>query len=394
MTYRENGKVVGKAQRHVKAREYHEAREKVPIAEGSEYHGASMDEYESVVNGKRHLRVCGRELLGEVGQLFAAADTTFSVGERLPGCLWPIAPRYLAGRLSLLASQFEEHKVHSMHVHYVPGVPSTAYGSIAFYFRNDIAVPTIEIGQNELRHAATHRPFVQTPVWKEAHIEIDPEDAVNRYFDEESQEARLEVQGLIQVLCGDSLTCTVAHPRLGNLYIEYDIEFFGEALDYDTDSREMTLVTVSGTSAVGLANDGMSVVFTDGAPSADKPSFSVVDLPTGVSSVDELEGWVFYGTVLGVTGLFSNTPTPSAITWATAESDDEHRFQVGQAFWFGFTYDYTTAKTLMVPFGDLGSVTESWTHTGHTGSQLVWKTANFNAAADMAFWGTWVHLGD
>ncbi len=232
-SYRVDGQVVQTAKRHQNYNSFRKAIE--PIAEGEQYSGAEYHEYEFHRDGFRHMRVSGRELLGEARVApNGITNNALSQGERLLGGMYPVSPHALGSRLALYADLYEEHEFHKMKIIYVPSVPTTVTGSIAFYFRNDVGTPTTTVGRSEIAHAATHPSFISTPVYKSAFIDISPQDINISYFDETTGDFRLEAQGLIQALAASDISsASPSAPVIGNFYIEYDAEFRGAELEYD-----------------------------------------------------------------------------------------------------------------------------------------------------------------
>lgn len=317
------------------ASEHHQAR---GIPNTSTFHGSGIHEHEFSQNGVAHCRVAGRELLGEVGSTGLAAATTFPIGARLPAGMFPVAPSYLGGRLELMAQQYEQHSVHKLNISYEPVVPATTDGAVAMFFTNDIGDVTTYVGEAELNHAATHDSFVQTTVWNRAEIKVNPSDAIKRYFDEDHDEPRLSVQGIVEIIAADSLTLDPAGSAgpvsLGNVYVEYDIEFFASATSNDVDVRVRSTLTLTAGAApvVDPFQPIECLVMSAGVPAVWQLALAFSNYPPGVGPGD-LVGWGFYGVV--TKPLLA--ADASGVNWATDEDLVEH-FAIGQGLWTKFSW--------------------------------------------------------
>jgi hypothetical protein len=154
-------------------------------------------------------------------------------GWTFPHGLIPISPYALGGRLAYLANTFQMHKALRLFIRYVPNVPATTPGSLAFWYHNDDGQTVVPMGVTELQVGATHTAFVQTPVWESASIEVDVNDAINEYYDEESSEFRFSVQGFVKVVASGNLENQddPAQLTFGNLYMDYEFQFEEPSLD-------------------------------------------------------------------------------------------------------------------------------------------------------------------
>jgi hypothetical protein len=322
--------------------------------------GSSVHEYESIKNGDRHLAIAGREWLGPVGLDFASASTiALQVGDRVPGGMLPISPAFLGGRLQLASGEFEQHKVKKLCIKYEPVVPATTEGAIAIYFRNDVGNPTVDVGSNELGHAATHESFIQTTVWNSASLDIAPSNAINKYFDYDAAEARMEVQGLVQVMAASELsfdpTGVSSEGTYGHLYLDYDVDFFTPSLDDSVPLRQRAMITLT-SSATALSGLGDGYALRS-APTASSATFAhtIEGLPTGVAAAADLHGWIFYGT------LVSDWQVSTGINAVFKQADDpsSHEFTGGVGVWVDFADPGNGGTDAMATYyADLASLTE------------------------------------
>jgi len=202
----------------------------VPVAKGGAYRGSAMTIQRSQSGTDRRVRIAGHQFLGEVGFPY----TVTQPGQRSTSGIRSISPDALGGPLLLQSETYEQHRARKLQIKYVPNCSSLAKGSIAMYFRNDVATPVDVVGIEELAHAATHPAFVQTQIWQPAALPIRPDDATIRYFDTDSGDARLQVQGMVTIESAvEQVSSDLSSGSCGNLFLEYDIEFFDEELDYE-----------------------------------------------------------------------------------------------------------------------------------------------------------------
>jgi hypothetical protein len=325
--------------------------------------GSSVHEQESIQKGVRHLSVGGREWLGPVGLDFVNASAiALHIGDRVPGGMLPLSPAFLGGRLQLAAGEFEQHQVRRLSVYYEPVVPATTEGALAIYFRNDIGNTTVDIGSNELGHAATHEAFVQTTVWNSASIDIDPSNALIKYFDYDSSEARMEVQGLVQVMAASDLvfdpTGATGEGTYGHLYLNYDVDFFTPSLDDSVPLRNRAMITIT-SSATAVA--GISEAYplrSRTLASSGSFAHTIEGLPPGVATAEDLAGYMFYGTAVSDWDVSVGIPA----AFKMADDYTGREFVGGIGLWADFSEAVLIAGqpsyTLATWYGDLASLTE------------------------------------
>lgn len=197
--------------------------EDAPVATGTIMHGVPTSEHEYMDDKRgRVVRATGAMLLDTV----STGESNNLKGRRTG--LYLISPAALGGRLALLAKTFEQHKAIRCTIIYSPVVPTTQAGALMFYARNDVTAASTDVGPDELRHAATHPDWMQTPVWKQSSMEIQPSNINVRYFDDENNPAD-SIQSILQIECADDMD---ASKDYGNVFIHYDFEFYAESLDY------------------------------------------------------------------------------------------------------------------------------------------------------------------
>ncbi len=339
ITYWRNGHIIGKAQLlHGNMKPMAGG---VPVAKGSQYRGGVMAERRWSDHEGFHIDVIGHQLLGSVYTKSALA----AQGQRLAGGIFVMSPDALGERLLLLSQQYEQHRVKKLKLVYKPTVPSTEAGAVAFYFRNDPNTPMDITGVDELAHASTHPAFAQTQVWQDVSIDIKPSDATTKYFSTDTGDARFQVQGIVTVESASPLPASTTY---GNLYLEYEICFSGEELDYEvadvsSGSFAGAWLTFDTTTVQG---DGVVLTMQAGGGPGALAEIVAGSAPPNVN-------YLLYGTVTGTAG----TP-PTVFVPGSAEPKT---LATGQGIFIRFGYvagvstDFTNGTIYAVLFYDLGS---------------------------------------
>lgn len=261
-----------------------------PLAKSAHYRGSESQMHEYHDHRGRVVRVVGHQYLDSV---FASGDA-WHQGEHISTIA--ISPDALGGMLLLQAQQYEEHKCEKLRISYRPTCPATATGSIGMYFRNDVATPMLKTGIEEMTQAASHKNYVETQVWEPCGISIDPQEALKTYFDEDSGEMRMEVEGLFTVIAASSVPDLVDEDVFGNLYLEYDFEFFGAQLSYEIEDVITGLLEVTWKNN-DEAQAGLPIELSFAPFDALVPGYYAHiqgDLPG--------PGYILYGSVIEVTG--------------------------------------------------------------------------------------------
>lgn len=125
-------------------------------------------------------------------------------------------------RLAQFSALFERYRVRSWTFWYIPNVPSTVAGSMISYPDYDVAdtvSPTF--GLNE---ALAHMGSQMFNVYSETPVRFDRVDPYTDLFtDAEGTDIRLTYVGRLRYLAAAALTASTTY---GNIYMEYDIDFY------------------------------------------------------------------------------------------------------------------------------------------------------------------------
>lgn len=377
---------------------------------GTYFSGMENAQTPFIRGGKQGLRVRGREYLGSVEVYNDGIGTSgVLLGGRMG--LYPISPFELGGQLSLMAQSYQEHKMLGAEVHYEPVVPATTTGAIALFFYADPTKQVNTIGLEGLKQAATVGTFIETPVWEEARMKLKLEDTLVKYFDEADSEARFTSQGVIEVIAASDLEpAGTENFPYGNLFIDYEFEFYDPALDNDVDlvregiaaiqmfSTRPSNPTINGNSPwskyealIGYVDDNV----------VGSVRLSAGDFVSSGIPLEELPDWIFtcygfkYTYIHGDGGLSGGPvypPLPTLPQWTDfPNAQEEQGATPGQGFYLRFFKDQTAGTdTGCAFFADLSSAQTFSVSPGTSPAsqdvspgQLTWKDDFFIEAAQL-----------
>lgn len=276
------------AQRHPTRNSYEKAVDAImePAAVGSMLQGNPFHEYEFQDRGSRKILVSGRDYLGAV-----KLTATTAVGGRMLSV--PVSPPSFGGRMSHFSQTFEQYKLRRMRVIYAPTCPTSTDGAVAMYYYSDPSQSMLPVGLAELQHASTHENFVQVPVWQQAEMEVDPKSATGSLYDEQTGDARLFIQGMIIIECAASMDAG----SFGNLFCEWEVEFWQEALDYDVGAVSYPLFNILGGATTAAVTEAQAILIRQ------SQAAGVLAISTGLT-LSSAPNYVFVGTIVQIQGEF------------------------------------------------------------------------------------------
>lgn len=301
---------------------YHPSAESVGLAAKHSYDGGALSEHEYIGKNGRSVRAVGRILLDQVTVQDGSDPTAgFRFG------VWPISPVAFGERLSLLAETFEQVKCNRLRVQYVPSVPSTTIGALALYARMDTSAPMVDLGIDELRHAATHPSFSQFQVWDEGAIDITPKEGLKEYFTSGNGDARMEIMGVITCLAASGLDpaaiASAGSATYGTLFLQYDFDFSSEELSYVEDTS--------------LSGNGQIIV-------------NAVDFTAGTQFAMAVTTAAIGAGQFGFKLLDTIPPSSDLILWIIPQKSTLNNFPL---VYQGQTFFLTPGQCLVVRFKDL-----------------------------------------
>jgi len=191
--------------------------------------GRRMQTEWTVTNGSRRgsLRVRGQDWLGRI-----AASAS-----EVPGFVYLeiyINPLEIAGtRLSLFAQLYDKFLFGLLKFHFVPAGSTQTRGTIIMAYDRDISDTTPPLGDNGVRQFISMMDAVSTPIWAPA-TAVCPlsHPAGDGLWTNPvaGGDDRLSYQGQLYVACMEPSSLT-AGQSLGDIFMEYDVEFYDPQLD-------------------------------------------------------------------------------------------------------------------------------------------------------------------
>jgi hypothetical protein len=198
-----------------------------PLTYGTTIEGVKATEYRYTDRGVAGVVIKGRTFIGDLN---LAALQKASEGDRL---IPPIvlSPRAIGGRAAYFADLYHNCRILRAKLLYRTTSPTDREGAILIQYRADDSMRHSDLGIKAMIRAAASDNWVQTPVWKNVDLTIHPLDTMKTYFTEDSGDARLSVQGCIEVFAASAMIGGAADTTtLGNLYLEYEMEFQRQTL--------------------------------------------------------------------------------------------------------------------------------------------------------------------
>lgn len=210
------------------------------------YRGSDNIRMDTMRNGNHAVRLAGHSLLGTVGY--------GDMGNAIvgPGCAVyskPLSPEWLGGGIAAESRLYTQTKIHKFKLVFKSYMDPLSGGGIALTYNADDDRPCPTPGIAALQ-SASEGVYIEGRAVDSFSLDINPID-MNVTYDTDggSNDA---IQGLIRVLA--TSIYPIATVTMGNLYMEYDVEFFGPILD------SLTLTPYSGKGVL----DGNAYVVTAG----------------------------------------------------------------------------------------------------------------------------------
>ncbi len=298
--------------------------EGVPLNVGLKFRGTEMHSYSFYANGVHHERIKFRQYLGPLNLSFTSQQ-----GDLFDAALYPLHPNAIGGRVSVLSQTFQQHRFHNLHLHYVPVVPATETGGLVMYFTNDVAAPMYFTGETEMQHAFSMDNVVCGKIWENLTLSVDPHDIALAYSDRSTGNFNLQSQGAVQVRTITDMTPAGGDQEYGLMYVEGEVEFYGDSIDYNVPTRVSQTLTVNYTNTISDWDEGEPLRWTSDPASTQSPYFTLT-----VSALDDnLLDKMFYGTVVGTSAASDEQ------TWYTGNDSTPRTFSTGAGFVFTVTQE-------------------------------------------------------
>lgn len=179
-----------------------------------------------------------------------SSGTGLSAGQVLISL--PANPRMIGvSRLAIGSSVWERFKFRSLKFHYAPIANATQTGSLIGYVDYDVNDAPTGTGDANLQRAFAHYGSQSCQIWgdpsKRTSWELkDIDPLTDLYIDSPSEDPHWTSQGRFVLLSASTVAASLP---LGNIFVEYDVEFFVPQIE---------VTPVSGTGALILGGGVMS----------------------------------------------------------------------------------------------------------------------------------------
>jgi hypothetical protein len=171
-------------------------------------------------------------------------------------------------RLATVSALWERYKFRSLKFRYEPVAPTTTAGQLLGYVDYDTYDdPTGVAGVQNLQRAAAHYGESPVELWSRTFWEIkDVDPLTDLYVDSDGTDPRWTNQGRLVVLAASAIASSTA---CGNIYLDYDVEFFIPQLeltpntgyaDKFTGSTSCTTDAIMGTTVAGATWNNLPLV--------------------------------------------------------------------------------------------------------------------------------------
>ena len=293
--------------------------ENAPVSQGSVVHFSGVDEHRSIKHDGEHLLVSGRMFLGAVEHpdyLNIPSNPVIGVGRRL--LVATLSPDALGGRLGIAAKSFQQNRLKRGRFLYCSAIGTQMNGQIAMGATNDTSLTMSVIGEEEFAHTTEVHKSEAANVWMDMELPFKPKLQLKAYEDDAAD--AMETPGLFWVETATLVNFTDLYTAqgqsaLGNVFFDYEYEFYNPALSYTIPARQEGQLTLKATAVVGAPTDFAPVqCVTD--PNGDHVtpvtgilSLQVQQMPAGITDTRELSSYVFVATAAfcknSVTGVTS-----------------------------------------------------------------------------------------
>jgi hypothetical protein len=237
------------------------------------------------------MRVSGTDFIGPV--LIAASPAAGLVD--FESVISPVEGCLSTTRTGNFGVNFEKYKIHSASLVYAPLVPTTQPGGTCLFFDIDPVDASWGTGATAVQRGSSHEGADGGAVWEShiCHLPVDPE-APPLYINPDGTDARLAYAARIAVMESAPVTGT-AGTSYANLYVVWDIEYIGAALDPIASQGGSAIVKIQAQNSTGAAGQSATTPFGTNDPlTVGTMLDSNSNLPLQ-SQPTSSQNWQFYG---------------------------------------------------------------------------------------------------
>jgi hypothetical protein len=273
-------------------------------------------------NSSRGTIVHHREYISAV---FGTSTTNFTVNNNLGVGLYSVQPmnpptfNWLVG----IASHFDQYKIQNIRMEYIPLCATTEVGRVALFWDPD----SQDSGPVDRTELASFRGCVDTPPWSPVTLNIPCDQKVRFLDDNPTIDFKLVDSGRV----GYATYGTTTNNALGDVFIEYDVEFIYtqpmKTLTRFVTGNPTSLLSIDGPRLYDIAGTAANLItaafFTPG-------TYQVFVITTGTTTTHNLPTASNGGIVSAFSQVGSATKSMSTYTVVVPNS----RVQV-QMSWVG-----------------------------------------------------------
>jgi hypothetical protein len=259
---------------------------------------------------------------------------------------------YSPSRITSLAPLWERYKVKSINYRYVPSVPATYTGQLMMVCDHDASDNLSALSGTEslARVMGAHYGSVEGQIWQPLVASLRDQDLQQNYYTDvidptdDAPDIRLCAQGRIDIALIAQITngaSTVVGGTFGDLYVDYEIDFFYPQIDEGE---------VTGGAMMGLVNPPNNVSPVTGVTSYNTPFLRSA---TGRFGAQWLAWWLGDTTELdqnrdsSLAALVTNVQlviSASAASWVLVTVE-----YLGELLWSGSCLDYQANASIIAP---------------------------------------------
>jgi hypothetical protein len=313
------------------------------------------------------LQVVGHSILGTI-----SAYSVRDAGERL--FVRPISPLSLGEIPASEAEKWQEYYIRGLRFTFVTASDDFKDGAIAMFYAPDPSTDTTIVGDDNLQHASSFTDFISTKISRNMVLDVtDLEGEINPDYTNDTGDTRMETRGLFQVIVSDE----IEEGTLGNIYVDYDLEFVGQGLSYTLSRANTATATFQwNLEDTNFPNSALYFVNDDvGLPPAQQSDHGFFTMSSYPSEPDV----TLVGVVTSINGGYAPVNGDGKLKWATTGDPTIDSIKSGDSYFF---------NVLQVPNDQWGTTTriypcKSMNNSGpyeYGPDQLVTSGTNFSGA--------------
>jgi len=241
----------------------------------------------------------------------------------------PISANMIGGAVEQESKNFLNMIVNELAFYYVHSIPSDQAGSIMLTYSPDPTVPTVDVGQDEILHAASNTQAEWTSVYADAALIFSPPKVEkNYYISQSNQDARSIYQGLFEVLVTEPI---LADKVCGDIFVHLDVTFTNERLAFEVEDVRTGSIVLEWMRPDAYVSDGGGLTFSFGGDVGWPPMVPIYN-----AIFNDPPDSANYDVVLTCRGYKEAGDMNGVLTWKTADDSVDRQFERGQTYFGEF----------------------------------------------------------